>query len=529
MKKVLLPLLPLLVVVLALSTAICEILPVQAQANPSPPLSPDELWQPPYEGGESIDPPVGVEAYGQTWSNLQISHPLPAATGTPSSIVNAYLVDGYGQILTNLYRNGVCYLIVSFNGPGYFYLWEYYPSGITSSGHWLCYRWYRPYAGVWRIGPFAAESFDPSGRYIWKMWFLSGSSWSARSLSFNYIRGYYPPDIPGIKPGPAYSPVINSFSANKPSIERGETAILTWTTTNASSVTISPGVGIVAASGSTTVTPANTTTYTLMASAKSGNPVSSTVTITVMPRIPPTICISQPTIQRGQSTSLSWNAPGAVQVYITDIGNAGIKGTTQISPDKVTTYTLTATYIDGTAQSTSVTVNVEQPPYLLLGLIVLLAAAAIVIVILLLRKPAEARRAQATGTEPGHTAPAEATRPEDVLPATTPVTETASAKLAMPDGSEALLAGNARTFGRNDFEKYVSPDTVPYISRQHINIWYENDQYYIEDRSSTNGTRLNGADIKGTGRHVLTDGDVIELAGKLSITFKKQNINKEMK
>ena len=70
---------------------------------------------------------------------------------------------------------------------------------------------------------------------------------------------------------------------------------------------------------------------------------------------------------------------------------------------------------------------------------------------------------------------------------------------------------------------------VSYISRQHINIWSENGQYYIEDRSSTNGTRINGMDIKGTGRHALADGDVIELAGKLSINFQKQNINKEEK
>ena len=516
MKKILMP---LLVLVLALSAAITATSPVQAQSFP--PLSPDESWQPPYEEGEFIEPPVGVETYGQTWSNLQITPPSAVAPGTPSSIVNAYLVNSYGQVLTNLYRNGACYLIVSLNGPGYFYLWEYYPSGTTSYGHWLCYRWYRPYAGVWRIGPFAAESLDPAGRYIWKMWFLSGFSWSTRSLSFNYTRSYYPPDILGLTPGPIYSPIINSFSTNKSSIEAGETATLTWTTTNVSSVTISPGVGAVAASGSTTVTPAATATYTLTANGKSGSSVSSTATITVIPRIPPTISIGQATIQSGQSAFLSWNAPGATRVTITDIGNVGIRGTRQIMPDKTTTYTLTATYIDGTTQSTSVTVNVERPPYLLWGLIALLVIAAIVIIILLIRKHAVARRTQAADTQAGHATPAESTSPADTLPATTPVIEATPAKLVMPDGSEILLAGNAKSFGRHDFEKFLPHDNVSYISRQHINIWYENGQYYSEDRSSTNGTRINGKDIKGTGRHALADGDIIELAGKLSITFKK--------
>lgn len=525
MKKILVA---LLVIILAQSAAISAISPVQAQDHPFPPLSPAESWQPPYEEGESIEPPVRVETYGQTWSNLQVSPPLAIAPGTPSSIVDAYLVNSYGQVLTNLYRNVACYLIVSFNGPGYFYLWEYYPSGATPHGHWLCYRWYRPQAGIWRIGPFAAESLDPAGRYIWKMWFLSRYSWSTRSLSFNYTRSYYPPDIPGLTSGPVSSPVINAFSASKSSIDAGETAILTWATTNASSVTISPGVGAVAASGSTTVTPAATTAYTLVAISKSGNSVSSTTTITVMPRIPPTISTSQSIIKRGQSTSLSWNAPGAIHVSITAVGNVSTRGTTQVSPDKTTMYTISAIYIDATTQSASVTVNVKQPPYLLWGLIALLAVAAVVIVVLLIRRPVKVRQAaQAPDTQAGHTTQPEAAFSTDTLPTTTPVLEAASAKLAMPDGNEILLAGNARSFGRHDFEGFVPHEHVSYISRQHINIWYENGQYYIEDRSSTNGTKINGTDIKGAGRHALADGDSIELAGKLSITFKKQNIEKE--
>jgi hypothetical protein len=521
-------LIALLVTILAFSVAITEISPVLAQDNPVPPLSPDESWQPPDEAGQSVEPPVQVETYGQTSPNLQMA-PLTLEPGIPSSIVNAYLVNSYGQTLNNLYGNEAIYLVVSFNGPGYFYLWEYYPYGTSPYGHWLCYKWYRPYAGVWRIGPFVAQSFDPAGRYTWRMWFLSGYSWSTRLLNFNYIRSYYPPDIPDLTPAPVYNPPsISSFSASKSTIEAGETLVLTWTTNNASSVTISPGVGTVAASGSTTVTPTATTTYTLVANGKSGNSVSSTATITVRLRVSPTINISQPMIKNGQSTSLYWNAPGAIRVLITNVGNVDISGTTQISPDKTTTYTLTATYIDGTSQSTSVTVNVEQqPPYLLWGLIALLAITVIVIVILLIRRPAKASRVQAADTEAGHATQTEDTNPTDTQPVTTPAVEAAAAKLSLAGGNDILLAGNTRSFGRHDFEEFMPSAQVSYISRQHINIWSENGQYYIEDRSSTNGTRVNGMDIKGTGRHALADGDVIELAGKLSINFQKQNINKE--
>ena len=195
-------------------------------------------------------------------------------------------------------------------------------------------------------------------------------------------------------------------------------------------------------------------------------------------------------------------------------------GIMNVSPYETTTYTLTAAYIDGTAQSTFVTVNVKQPPYLLWGLILLLIVAAIVIAILLIRRRARVHPVQEANTQAGQPIQPEDTSPTDTLPVTTPAVEAIPAKLAMPDGDEILLAGNARSLGRHDFEKFIPQEHVPYISRQHINLWYEDGQYYVEDRSSTNGTKINGTDIKGTGRHQLADGDAIELAGKLSITFK---------
>jgi len=519
MKKILMA---ILTIILSLSAIVTVASPAYAYDYPSPPASPDMSWQPPYWGEMSMDPLVGVEIYHQTWPTLQIPYPSAVAPGIPSSIINAYLVNNYGQILTNLYRNGECYLIASFNGPGYFYLWEYYPYGTAPYGHWLCYRWYCPNAGIWRIGPFTAEPADPAGKYTWKMWFLSGVSCSTRLMSFNFIRDYYPPDIPEPMPSPNYLPTVESFSVNKSSIEEGETAILTWTTTNANSVTISPGIGTVAASGSTSVTPTSTTAYTLVAENRLGNTASSTTTITVMPRVAPEINIDKASIQKGQSTFLSWNAPGALYVSIDNLGNVSTNGTMQISPEKTTTYTLTASYTDGTSQSAFVTINVEELPYLLWGLIFLLIVAVILIALLVVRKRSKSHSAPEAKTQAAYTTKqSEATNYSDNLPATTPVMVDASAKLVMPNGKDILLAGNARSLGRNDFEKFMLPDDIPYISRQHINIWYEDGQYYVEDRGSTNGTKINGINIKSTGRNSLNDGDVIEIAGKLSITFKE--------
>jgi hypothetical protein len=514
----------LLILALSLLCAVAVILPVYAQDQPVPPTTPDSSWQPPFESGQPIEPSVSVESYNQLWSTLIIPPPSPIAPGLPSSIINAYIVNSQGQLVNTLYRNELCYLIVSFNGPGYFYLWEYYPAGSHTYGHWLCYRWYRPSAGVWKIGPFVAESWEPAGQYIWKMWFVSGSTWTTRTLSFNYIRDYYLPGIsfPTPLPTPINNPVIDSFTANLSTIDAGQTVTLTWTTTNAISVTISPGIGTVAASGSTTVTPANTTTYTLTASGYSGTSVTSSVTVTVMPRVLPVINIDPSTIQKGNTATISWKAPGALQVTISNIGNVGTTGSVQITPQQTKTFTLNAVYPDGTSQSTSVTVNVQQPPYLLWIIVALLAAAAVVITILLLTRGRKAGTATASPAQTVETAIGGATTPSDqTQPSTTSVIDVIPAKLVTPDGSEILLAGNNRSFGRRDFEKFMPPDKAFYISRQHINIWYDNKQYYIEDRGSTNGTRINGIEIRGGGRRPLEDGDTIDLAGKLTITFKK--------
>jgi peptidoglycan-associated lipoprotein len=74
----------------------------------------------------------------------------------------------------------------------------------------------------------------------------------------------YTPPPTGVKP-------TVTFSADKTSINQGESAKLTWTTTDATNVSISPEVGAVTLQGSTTVSPAASITYTLTASSAGGN------------------------------------------------------------------------------------------------------------------------------------------------------------------------------------------------------------------------------------------------------------------
>ena len=86
--------------------------------------------------------------------------------------------------------------------------------------------------------------------------------------------------IAGCNGTPPAVPIINSFLANPTSITVGESSNLSWSVTDATSVTIDNGVGSVALTGTTAVNPTTTTTYTLTATNVAGS-VTGSVTVTV--------------------------------------------------------------------------------------------------------------------------------------------------------------------------------------------------------------------------------------------------------
>ncbi|MBW3670822.1 MAG: hypothetical protein KY432_04035, partial [Acidobacteria bacterium] len=83
-------------------------------------------------------------------------------------------------------------------------------------------------------------------------------------------------------------PAVRSFVAAPSRIASGETTKLVWSVTGANDVTISPGPGAVATSGSVEVAPAETTIYTLTAS---GPTASATATATVTVDTAPNVVV----------------------------------------------------------------------------------------------------------------------------------------------------------------------------------------------------------------------------------------------
>lgn len=165
--------------------------------------------------------------------------------------------------------------------------------------------------------------------------------------------------ITGCSGTPPSVPIINSFSADSPSITEGESSALSWSVTNATTVTIDNGVGTVALSGNTTVSPITTTTYTLTATNTAGS-VTASVTVTVGAAVPIiNSFIANPSIiPIGASTNLIWSVTDATSVTIDNgIGSVALTGTTVVNPTINTTYTLTATNTAGSVTG-SVTVTV---------------------------------------------------------------------------------------------------------------------------------------------------------------------------
>jgi len=91
---------------------------------------------------------------------------------------------------------------------------------------------------------------------------------------------------------PKLQPTV-TLSADPSSIEKGGTATLSWTSTNATQLTIAPEVGTVTAEGSTKVTPADSTTYTITASGPGGS-ANSTARVTVSTPPPPVETKNEP-------------------------------------------------------------------------------------------------------------------------------------------------------------------------------------------------------------------------------------------
>jgi phospholipase C len=173
---------------------------------------------------------------------------------------------------------------------------------------------------------------------------------------------------PSHNPGTPAQPQITVFTASPTSVNGGQTTTITWATTNATSVTITPPVpqtddtGSLPNSGSSVVPVMSTTTFTINAGGPGGTAVPKTATVTVP--ITLSLSASPSTIVAGTTVTLSWQITGTATALSIDNGVCGpctplSKGFITANPGTTTTYNATATAADGNTVTASATVTVS--------------------------------------------------------------------------------------------------------------------------------------------------------------------------
>ena len=153
---------------------------------------------------------------------------------------------------------------------------------------------------------------------------------------------------------------------------------LTWTTTEATSLVIKAGTSTVystgtealALSGTAGVTPNADTTYTLTATGPSGT-ATDTVDVTIDQPTVVTFTADPTNVELGDPVTLTWTTTSAASIKIEATTNSGTSvvyttstlsqldsSSRTVTPDAITTYTLTATGPTGTdTRSVRVTID----------------------------------------------------------------------------------------------------------------------------------------------------------------------------
>jgi phospholipase C len=149
-----------------------------------------------------------------------------------------------------------------------------------------------------------------------------------------------------------------TLTAIPTTIGPGQSAALNWTSSNATTLTIDPGVGAVnGPSGSVSVSPAATTIYTITAT---NGAATATATATVNAPLAVTLTANPVNIAPGGHSTLTWASRGAASLSIDQGVGAvtGSNGSVSVSPTQNTTYTITAVDAQGNATTGTATVNV---------------------------------------------------------------------------------------------------------------------------------------------------------------------------
>jgi len=156
-------------------------------------------------------------------------------------------------------------------------------------------------------------------------------------------------------------PVIVSFAPNPATIDFGQSSSLQWVVQNATTVTINNSIGTVGLTGSHSISPAATTTYTITASNANGT-VTANTTLTVITSVQIISFTATPsTVGSGGTSILVCDTKGAASINVNGLTFAPSTAVESVHVIQTTTYNCTATAANGQTASAQTTVTVAGP------------------------------------------------------------------------------------------------------------------------------------------------------------------------
>jgi len=214
---------------------------------------------------------------------------------------------------------------------------------------------------------YADRSVSPNATYTYSIWaFDSAGHMSPASNSMQIT-------VPGSSPS---VPTIASFAASPSTMTAGQSVTLSWSVAGASSVTIDNGVGAVSAVASRTISPSQTTTYTLTATNSAGSATArATVTVAAAPSNQPTTApvLTSATPASSSEVDLAWTAATSAasisgyEILRNGMARATVSGATltyadrAVSPNATYTYSIWAFDAAGHMSPVSNSIQVTVP------------------------------------------------------------------------------------------------------------------------------------------------------------------------
>lgn len=169
-----------------------------------------------------------------------------------------------------------------------------------------------------------------------------------------------PAPRPIVAPRPQYPQPSCWISASPMSVEYGGSSTLSWSSFNATRASLTDFGNVSLSSSRLLHNIRSDRTYQITVSGAGGSGSCYTrITVRAQSATPSCVISAYPSsIHVGQSTNLAWGTANASSAYLSGVGSVGLQGGMYVTPNKTTTYTLTAVGAQGVTGSCAAQVGV---------------------------------------------------------------------------------------------------------------------------------------------------------------------------